>query len=208
MMVLSQQARQSMATDLISCHPEGSLCKEMTRLKECSADEGNILYNKSLVSASGSVEPQGESQLQGGSCVQISEDFAGLEFPLDTLEKRVKAFALAEHVYKQTVEKIKVRFQRGHKAPFHHVEHYSSQAPITLRVPALYRACCSQSSFGSFGIGFLCPLLVLAVKDATAWALRQHFPKLLNNKFFQLELADRINALFSQFFDPHGYFSR
>ncbi|CDI85673.1 hypothetical protein, conserved [Eimeria praecox] len=46
------------------------------------------------------------------------------------------------------------------------------------------------------------------IKEAVAWALRQHLPKLLRHRALQLELADRINALFSQLFDPEGYFSR
>ncbi|XP_026190387.1 uncharacterized protein LOC34623468 [Cyclospora cayetanensis] len=65
-----------------------------------------------------------------------------------------------------------------------------------------------KSTFGIFGVSLVCPLLVLAVKEAAAWALTSHFPRLLGQKVLQLELADRINALFAQLFDPHGYFSR
>lgn len=65
-----------------------------------------------------------------------------------------------------------------------------------------------QVNFGAFGVALICPLVVLAVKDAVAWALRRHLPRLLRQRFLQLELADRINALFSQLFDPQGYFSR
>ncbi|KAL8271282.1 hypothetical protein Esti_004797 [Eimeria stiedai] len=65
-----------------------------------------------------------------------------------------------------------------------------------------------KTAFGAFGVTFVCPLMVLAMKEATAWAIRHQMPKLFRQSTFHFELADRINALFSQLFDPQAYFVR
>ncbi|OEH76552.1 hypothetical protein cyc_07517 [Cyclospora cayetanensis] len=43
-----------------------------------------------------------------------------------------------------------------------------------------------KSTFGIFGVSLVCPLLVLAVKEAAAWALTSHFPRLLGQKHRRL----------------------
>ncbi|CDJ64888.1 hypothetical protein, conserved [Eimeria necatrix] len=116
------------------------------------------------------------------------EEYEDLQIPLNTCRRRLRALAAAEIAYRDVMEKIKVCF--------------------AVLYSSVYCQQATNANFGAFGISLICPLSVLAVKDAIAWALRQQLPKLLGQKQLQLELADRINSLFAQLFDQQGYFSR
>ncbi|KAL8441975.1 hypothetical protein Emag_006752 [Eimeria magna] len=151
--------------------PEKQLAKNLLHFSKQKFSECDSLGSRSWSSDSRPAPPQSDGEVNAPEHQRASQDLGELEIPLNSCDRRLKALALAEILYKQIVRKI-------------------------------------RTTFGAFGVAFVCPLMVLALKEATAWAIRQQMPKFFKQSLFHFELADRINALFSQLFDPQAYFVR
>ncbi|KAL8429680.1 hypothetical protein ACSSS7_006425 [Eimeria intestinalis] len=162
--------RCTQAKRLVSQDPEAQLAESLLHFSKQALGECKSFSRCSRLD-SGSAPSQRDGQVNALEEQCFPQDLGGLEVPLDSFDRRLKALALAETLYKQIVRKIK-------------------------------------TTFGAFGVNFVCPLMVLAMKEAAAWAIRHQMPKLFKQSFLSFELADRINALFSQLFDPQSYFTR
>ncbi|KAL8449156.1 hypothetical protein Emed_003307 [Eimeria media] len=162
--------RATSAKRFDSQSPEKRLAENLLHFSKQKLSECNFMGSGASSLDSRPASPQSDEEVNNASEGQgSSQDHGGLEVPLNSFDRRLKALALAETLYKQIVKKIK-------------------------------------TTFGAFGVAFVCPLMVLALKEATAWAIRQQMPKFFKQSIFHFELADRINALFSQLFDPQAYF--
>ena len=121
MTALAAKQGTTASEEVARSSPEKLLKDELLRLRGRGADRmNNPASGGETIRANGAGLFQGVTEQWTGGGVQDLEDCGGLEIPLDTCARRLKALAMAETAYKQITEKIKVR----HGMPPQHTSEY------------------------------------------------------------------------------------